>query len=260
MNQQTVGTGALFERYGLKFDSFLLEQVAAKALQPATSPQLYCTCNLNHLRRLQGNEDFRAVYALAAVVTVDGRRMRMLARLQAQRYVPVGTGADMLRALMQALRPGIDRPFFVASSTQAAQLLRDKLIACGFDPTHIGHNSPPCGFERDGACSSDLVARIAALDATHLFMGVGAPKSEIWVSRHFAALPTAHIFCVDAVLDFSSRLKSCAPAWVRALSLEWAHRLLSESLHLLPRYAGDALFLAQIVAGRKLVPVFPPRT
>ncbi|NKJ43265.1 WecB/TagA/CpsF family glycosyltransferase [Novosphingobium sp. SG720] len=255
----TTGKGDLFARYGLEFDSYPLEDVVARALLPATTPQLYCTCNLNHLRQLQGNADFRAAYARAAVVTVDGRPIRMLARLQAKRDVPVVTGADMFPALLDALRPGIDRPFFVASSAQAAQILRDKLVARGFDPADIGHDSPPYGFERDAAYSADLVARIAALDATHLFMGVGAPKSEIWVSRHFAGLPAAHIFCVGAALDFSSSLKARAPAWVRALSLEWAHRMLSEPRRLLPRYAGDALFLAQILAGRKLVPVFPPR-
>jgi N-acetylglucosaminyldiphosphoundecaprenol N-acetyl-beta-D-mannosaminyltransferase len=173
--------------------------------------------------------------------------------------VPVVTGADLFPALLQALRPGIDRPFFVASSPEAAQILHDQLVARGFDSAQIGQDSPPYGFERDAAYSAGLVARIGALGTTHLFMGVGAPKSEIWVSRHFAALPPAHIFCVGAALDFSSSLKSRAPAWVRALSLEWAHRMLSEPRRLLPRYAGDALFLAQIVAGRKLVPVFPPR-
>jgi len=253
------GKAALFSRYGLAFDSVPLDGVVDMALQPAAAPQLYCTCNLNHLRQLQANADFRAAYARAAVVTVDGRPIRMLARLQARQDVPVVTGADIFPAMLAALRPDVDRPFFVASSPQAAQILQDQLVARGFDAAAIGCDSPPYGFERDAAYSADLVARIAALGTTHLFMGVGAPKSEIWVSRHFDALPAAHIFCVGAALDFSSSLKSRAPQWVRALSLEWAHRMLSEPRRLFPRYAGDALFLAQILAGRKLTPVFPPR-
>ena len=43
------------------------------------------------------------------------------------------------------------------------------------------------------------------------------------------------------------------------MSLEWLHRMLSEPRRLVPRYAGDALFLAGILAGRRLAPIVPPR-
>jgi N-acetylglucosaminyldiphosphoundecaprenol N-acetyl-beta-D-mannosaminyltransferase len=112
--------------------------------------------------------------------------------------------------LLEKLRPGIDRPYFVASSLDAAQALRDQLVARGFDPAAIGTESPPFGFERDEAFGAAMAARIRELGTTHLFMGVGAPKSEIWVARHFALMPAAHIFCVGAALDFSSQKKARA--------------------------------------------------
>ncbi len=249
----------LFSRYGLAFDCATLDELVARALHQAATPQLYCTCNVNHLRLLQTNTLFQEAYGKAAVVTVDGRPIRMLVRLQTRHDVPVVTGADLFPALLDKLRPGIDRPFFVASAPEAAQALAAQLIARGFAADAIGQDSPPYGFERDAAYSSNLVAQIAALGTTHLFMGVGAPKSELWVARHFAELPPAHIFCVGAALDFSSQRKSRAPRWVQRMSLEWLHRMLSEPRRLVPRYAGDALFLAGILAGRRLAPIVPPR-
>lgn len=259
MNENLVTENTLYRRYGLAFSQRSLDDLVDLTLRPVVAPQLYCTCNVNHLRMLQGNAAFRSAYARAALVTVDGRPIRMLARKQTSTDLPVVTGADLFSALLEKLRPGIDRPYFVASSLNAARSLRDQLVARGFDPATIGTESPPFGFERDEAFGAAMAARIYARNATHLFMGVGAPKSEIWVSSHMSELPPAHIFCVGAALDFSSSLKSRAPVWVRALSLEWAHRMLSEPRRLLPRYAGDALFLLQILVGRKLMPVFPPR-
>ncbi|GHC91745.1 WecB/TagA/CpsF family glycosyltransferase [Novosphingobium pokkalii] len=259
-NGATGVTGALlYRRYGLAFSQRPLGELVDLALRPVAAPQLYCTCNVNHLRMLQGNAAFRDAYARAALVTVDGRPIRMLARWQTGTDLPVVTGADLFPALLEKLRPGIDRPYFVASSLDAAQALRDQLVARGFDPAAIGTESPPFGFERDEAFGTAMAARIRELGTTHLFMGVGAPKSEIWVARHFALMPAAHIFCVGAALDFSSQKKERAPEWMRKLSLEWAHRMMSEPRRLLPRYAGDAWLLATIIAGRKLEPVFPPR-
>jgi N-acetylglucosaminyldiphosphoundecaprenol N-acetyl-beta-D-mannosaminyltransferase len=249
----------LYQRYGLAFSRYSLDELVALALRPIADPQLYCTCNVNHLRMLQRNPAFREAYARAALVTVDGRPIRMLARWQTGMDLPVVTGADLFPALLENLRSGVDRPYFVASTMNGAQALRDQLATRGFDTAAIGIESPPFGFERDDAFGAAMAARIRELGATHVFMGVGAPKSEIWVARHFAMLPAAHIFCVGAALDFSSQQKERAPQWMRRLSLEWAHRMLSEPRRLLPRYAGDAWLLAKIVAGRKLKLVFPPR-
>lgn len=250
----------LYRRYGLAFSQRPLGELVDLALRPVAAPQLYCTCNVNHLRMLQGNAAFREAYSRAALVTVDGRPIRMLARWQTGMDLPVVTGADLFPALLEKLRPGTDRPYFVASSLDAAQALCGQLVARGFDPAAIGTESPPFGFERDEAFGKAMAGRISKLGTTHLFMGVGAPKSEIWVSRHFTLMPAAHIFCVGAALDFSSEKKERAPQWMRKLSLEWAHRMASEPRRLLPRYAGDAWLLATIIAGRKLAPVFPPRS
>jgi N-acetylglucosaminyldiphosphoundecaprenol N-acetyl-beta-D-mannosaminyltransferase len=252
------GTDVLHDRYGLRFERASFEQVIDLALEPATQPQLFCTCNLNHLRLLQTDTAFQDAYRKAAVVTVDSRPIQMLARMQSGENLPLVTGADLFAALVDRLRPGIDRPFFVPSAPDAGEALAAQLVARGFAPDVIGHVSPPFGFQNDDAYSARLIEQICALGTTHLFMGVGAPKSELWIARHLAKLPAAHIFCVGAALDFTSGLKSRAPAWVRRFSLEWLHRLLSEPKRLVPRYAGDALFLARVIGGKRLVQICPP--
>ncbi|WBO20851.1 WecB/TagA/CpsF family glycosyltransferase [Sphingomonas abietis] len=244
-------------RYGLNFERATFERVVEIALEPRDAPQLYCTCNLNHLRLLQTDAEFRDAYRKAGVITVDSRPIQLLARLQCADSLPLVTGSDLFSALIPRLRPSVDRPFFVTSSMEAGHILASQLMDQGFAPEAIGHVSPPFGFQDDEPYSDHLIEQITALGTTHLFMGVGAPKSERWIARYFAKLPAAHIFCVGAALDFTSGLKNRAPSWLRRFNLEWLHRMLGEPRRLAPRYLGDALFLARIIGGGRLVQVSP---
>ncbi|CAN5422235.1 N/A [soil metagenome] len=253
-----VQRATLQDRYGLCFYRAPFNQIVDFALTLPHEAQLFCTCNLNHLRLLQIDAGFREAYRKASVVTIDSRPIRALAQFQVGEVLPLVTGADLFAAIIKRLRPDVDRPFFIASSEVAGNNLVAQLTMRGFAPESVGFDSPPFGFQNDETYSSRLIEKINAMKTTHLFMGVGAPKSERWIAQNLTRLPPANVFCVGAALDFSSGLKHRAPTWVRRLSMEWLHRLLSEPKRLIPRYFGDAVFLVEILAGRRLVQVCAP--
>jgi N-acetylglucosaminyldiphosphoundecaprenol N-acetyl-beta-D-mannosaminyltransferase len=248
----------LYSQLGVRFDRRTLPEVIALALADVQSPVFYVTCNLNHLRVLQSEPEFREAYRRAALITLDSRPIQVASRLRFGAHLPLVTGADLFAVLFERLRPGKDRPFFIPSSDETGEQLSRALIARGFTPSATAYHSPPFGFERDADRSKRMVAQIQAHRATHLFMGVGAPKSERWVAQHLDVLPPAHILCVGAALDFIAGAKTRAPAWLGQFGLEWLHRLLSEPSRLLPRYAGDAAVLAKVLAGQKLARVSLP--
>jgi len=257
-NAFAVKDDRLYSQLGVRFDRRALPEVIALALADVQSPVFYVTCNLNHLRVLQSEPEFRAAYRRAALITLDSRPIQVASRLRFGERLPLVTGADLFAALFKRLRPGQDRPFFVASSDETGRQLCRVLIERGFPASATAYYSPPFGFERDADRSKRMVAQIQAHGATHLFMGVGAPKSERWVAQHLDVLPPAHILCVGAALDFIAGAKTRAPAWLGQFGLEWLHRLLSEPSRLLPRYAGDAAVLAKVLAGQKLARVSLP--
>lgn len=248
----------VYEQFGVRFDRRPLSKLIAIALDDVQAATFYVTCNLNHLRVLQSDARFREAYRKAAIVTLDSRPLQMATRLRLGEHVPLVTGAELFAVLFEKLRPGVDRPFFVSSSDESGSELCRRLLDRGFSPETAIFQTPPFGFQDDESYSQALIAQIRAHGATHLFMGVGAPKSERWVARHLDALPAAHIFCVGAALDFTAGLKTRAPSWIGKLGLEWAHRMLSEPRRLLPRYAGDAAVLAKVMTGQKLVRVSSP--
>jgi N-acetylglucosaminyldiphosphoundecaprenol N-acetyl-beta-D-mannosaminyltransferase len=209
---------------------------------------LVVTPNIQHVALLRDDEDFRQAYASAEIVTCDGFPVHYYARL---RHCPSPgrvTGCDIVADLM-ADRPALagHRPFFVIDHEDTARAIAAWAATAGLDvATHV----PPFGFDRDEAISRALAETIAAHGATVLFMGLGAPKSEIFVHRHRAILPPCWALCVGQAVKMALGLTPPPPSVVEKLNLEWLWRIFLEPKRMGARYAGSAVgFLLAIVWG-----------
>jgi beta-1,4-glucosyltransferase len=99
------------------------------------------------------------------------------------------------------------------------------------------------------ADEAGAVARIAAARPDILLVALGNPRQEDWILRHREALGAPLILAVGALFDFASRRVPRAPALVRRLRLEWAHRLLLDPRRLAGRYTlGMVRFAAAVLA------------
>jgi len=89
-----------------------------------------------------------------------------------------------------------------------------------------------------------------------LFVAYGAPKQDVWLSRHLAGCQGGSAILgmgVGASFDYLTGAQRRAPAWVQRLGLEWLFRLLQQPWRLrrqlaLPRYA--ALVMLESLRGR----------
>ena len=209
---------------------------------------LVVTPNVDHVRRLRRDPRFAAAYASAAIVTCDGFPVYHYARLRG--CAPPGrvTGCDLARALLRHEALARHRVFFVADSEATAAGLRrwaDRRAMGGQMATCV----PPHGFEHDPAQGDALAARIAEHGTTLLLMGVGAPRSEVFVHGHRASLPPCWALCVGQALRIEAGVIRRAPALVSALNAEWLWRLAREPRRLAARYAaGAGGFVAAVAA------------
>ena len=69
-----------------------------------------------------------------------------------------------------------------------------------------------------------------------VFVGLGAPKQEIWMQSHCRELG-AVLLGVGAAFDFHAGLVRRAPPLLQRAGLEWAHRIVQEPGRLWKRYA-----------------------
>ena len=100
----------------------------------------------------------------------------------------------------------------------------------------VGHESPPfrplTELEEEEACE-----RINASGADVLWVGLGAPKQELWIQRNKYRLKVPLAMAVGAAFEYFSGDQKWAPAWMRRYGLEWLYRMTTGGPRLFKRYA-----------------------
>jgi N-acetylglucosaminyldiphosphoundecaprenol N-acetyl-beta-D-mannosaminyltransferase len=237
--------------FGIRFsglDKSALTQLFTAPVPEGAGARLVATANIDHVRHLRHNERFRAAYANAYAATVDGAPVALYARLRGVTIPGRVPGPDLFVSLMHALRAGQHRPFFLVSNVDTGERLKTWLRDRGFAAEMIAYECPPFGFENDTEGSAHLAQLIREHGTTHLVMGVGAPKSEIWIHDWRRRLGDCYAFGIGAGVDFFVGKAQRAPLSLQRLGLEWLWRLYREPRRLGSRYLMDAVqFPAAIV-------------
>lgn len=237
--------------FGFTVSPLTASQVAAHILSHPRRREdgvgLVVTPNIQHVALLRRDEAFRRAYAGAEIVTCDGFPVHYYARLRGCPSPERVTGCDIVAALLAdtaALRG--QRLFFVADQAETVRIIQAWAAAHG---VAVACHVPPQGFETDADQCRALAQAIADHGTSLLFMGVGAPKSEVFVHDHRAALPPCWALCIGQAVKIALGLTKPPPGALKRLNLEWAWRILLEPKRMTGRYIrSGAGFLAAVVA------------
>lgn len=246
--------------FGIAFSSWtagrVVDAIVSEPVPPGAGLRLLVTANLDHIVQLTRNPAFGAAYRRAWLAVIDGTPVWLYARLRGLDVPGRITGADLFPAILARLEPGVHRVALVCSSDASADILRDKLTRLGFaDPLVV---VAPAGFEQDVEYGRRLLEALRQHRTTHLFFGIGAPKSEIWMDQHRAELPDCYGFAFGAGLDFLAGTKRRAPPILRRVGMEFLWRVAAEPRRLAKRYfVSSWAFLGAVrqdLAGKSLLP------
>ncbi|MET4632598.1 WecB/TagA/CpsF family glycosyltransferase [Kaistia defluvii] len=209
------------------------------------------TLNLDHLVKLRDDAAFREAYAAATYVTADGAPVVSIARRQGMAVDRV-TGADLVVPLCQAAaESGVSIHLFGTSDTirdAAAAELRAEIPGLVI----AGSESPPRGFDPNGAEARAAADRIAASGAGICFVALGAPKQELFAHAATQRASSVVYICIGAALDFISGHSKRAPVAFQRTGTEWVWRFLQEPRRLGMRYAGSmAYYIAYLLKGSR---------
>jgi N-acetylglucosaminyldiphosphoundecaprenol N-acetyl-beta-D-mannosaminyltransferase len=69
-----------------------------------------------------------------------------------------------------------------------------------------------------------------------LWVGLGSPKQDVWISEHREKIRGTIIVASGAAFDFFSGRIKRAPAWIREAGFEWLYRLTKDFRRLWVRY------------------------
>ncbi len=236
--------------FGFSVSPLTAREVASHLLtHPRDTAQgvgLVVTPNIQHVDLLRRDQAFRRAYDGAEIVTCDGFPVHYYARLRGCPSPERVTGCDIVSELLAdpAALQG-QRLFFVADhqTTEAAitawATRHGLAVAC-----HV----PPVGFETDAARCRALAEAISAHGTTLLFMGVGAPKSEVFIQEHRDQLPPCWALCIGQAVKIALGLTTPPPDLWKRLNLEWAWRIVLEPRRMARRYGRSVLGFAAAVA------------
>jgi N-acetylglucosaminyldiphosphoundecaprenol N-acetyl-beta-D-mannosaminyltransferase len=226
--------------FGIEFSLWnrkqLVDAVSQTEVGPGSGVHLVVTTNVDHIVKLRRNARFREAYRHVWIATADGAPVFLYARLRGVRIPQRIVGGDVFPEIFDALSPAKHRPFFVAAEPMTGSKLKHRLEMRGFLPSQIGIEVPPFGFEHDDSYGDRLASRIRQLPATHLFFGVGAPKSEIWIHQYRDKLGDLYAFGFGSALDFLAGTYRRAPRLMRRMGLEGLWRVMGEPRRLSKRY------------------------
>jgi N-acetylglucosaminyldiphosphoundecaprenol N-acetyl-beta-D-mannosaminyltransferase len=222
----------------VRVDAGSSESELIEALARPARPTVLAFVNAHAMNSIAASRAFYEAIRSADLVLRDGSGMALLLKLL---ELPPGLNMNGTDLIPRIIRRYAGQPIALFG-TQAPWLEHAR--------EHVAATLAPgstCTIAHGFLPTSDYL-RLAAEAAPRLIvLGMGMPRQEE-VARELRA-SLAHpclIVCGGAIIDFMGGKTPRAPAWMRALGIEWLYRLGLEPKRLFRRYVlGNPLFVAR---------------
>ncbi|MEQ1887046.1 MAG: WecB/TagA/CpsF family glycosyltransferase [Bryobacteraceae bacterium] len=220
---------------GTRVDVLDYDRASRRIMNWARQQQARFICAANVHVVMEGH-DARAYQEMvngADMVTSDG--MPLVWMLRAQGFDASRVyGPDLMRILLEVC----EREKMPVGLYGGSPAVLDRLLA-SIQREHpnlpVAYACSPPFRELSQVEDAQIITDIQESGARMLFVGLGCPRQERWITRH---LSTIHVpmLGVGAAFDFIAGTKRTAPALLQRMGLEWLFRLMSEPGRLWRRY------------------------
>lgn len=213
-----------------------------------------CVCNVHSVVTATRDVDFDCVVRRADLATPDGAPVAWMLRKLGHADQERINGPDLMwKYCGLAERDGI-AIFLYGGASRTLAVLQQRLKEAFPRLRIAGAYSPPfrsLTHEED----AEVVARINASGAGVVWVSLGCPKQEKWMSDHRGRIKAVMVG-VGAAFDYHAGVVQRAPPWMQQRGLEWLYRLASEPRRLWKRYlVTNSLFIVyaarQLLLGRR---------
>jgi N-acetylglucosaminyldiphosphoundecaprenol N-acetyl-beta-D-mannosaminyltransferase len=204
-----------------------------------------CFVNAHLAATARRDEHLAGALGAAGFAFADGAPVAWTAR------TPRVAGSDIFGDLCAHSPARGYRHFFLGSTEETLALLAASVEQRYPGLEVCGTLSPPFGpalFDE----LPEMCARVNAARPDLVWVGLGAPRQELWMQRARPLLEAPLLLGVGAVFDFVAGNKRRAPQVMQRLGLEWVHRLVSEPRRLWRRYLVTNTAFALAVAAERL--------
>ncbi len=202
-----------------------------------------CVANVHTAVTATRDAVLNRVFKNAALVLPDGMPLVWYGGWHGYRMGRVA-GPDFMERMIRFSYGKAYRHFLLGSTPETIQTLHRNLEEKAPDLQLCGMISPPFRpfTNRD---MHEMADAINAANADIVWVGLGAPKQELWMADMQPLLNRAIMVGVGAAFDFLAGTLQRAPGWMQRAGLEWFYRLLRQPRRLWRRYLiNNTIFIA----------------
>lgn len=213
------------------------------------SGQYICVSNVHTTVSSYFNTNYCAIQNNAIMALPDGGPLSTIGRKRGFSDMERVTGPDLMDEIFKSSEENQYKHYFYGSTDNTLKKLRKSLIDKYPDINIVGMHSPP--FRDLTSQEDDLaVKKINDCNPDFIWIGLGAPKQEKWMSDHREKV-NGLMLGVGAGFDYFAGNIKRAPHWMQKNNLEWFYRLVQDPKRLFKRYLKtNIIFLILIARGK----------
>lgn len=192
-----------------------------------------CVSNVHTTVMSHEDENYKKIQNDAILRLPDGGPLSAVQRKRGYKNATRVTGPDLMQKIFEDSNPKI-KNYFYGSTEETLSLLNKNLNEKYPNMNINGLYSPPfkkLSKEED----EEIIKMINESGANIVWVGLGAPKQEIWMNEHKNKI-NALMIGVGAGFDYHAGNIKRAPKWMQKCSLEWLYRLCQDPKRLFKRY------------------------
>lgn len=193
-----------------------------------------CVSNVHTVVTSFENEDYRNIQNCAAMAIPDGGPLSFVGRKRGFKNMRRTTGPDLMDKIFSDVSLKSCKHLFFGSTEKTLEKMRENILKRYPWLNIVDMISPPFGAVSEEK-EKEYVDRINNANADFIWVGLGAPKQEVWMFNH-KSLVHGLMIGVGAGFDYYAGNIKRAPKWMQKMCLEWLYRLFQNPKRLFKRY------------------------
>ena len=204
------------------------------------------TPNVDHIVRLEKDEELQKVYKNASLILTDGKPLIWISKWYKTPIKEKISGSDLFPKVCELAANKNYTMYLLGAAEGVADTAAKNLMQKYKGLNIVGTYSPPFGFEKDKKELDKIKEQIQKVHPDILIIGLGCPKQEKFMYHHCKELGVPISFGLGASIDFEAGNIKRAPKWMSNHGLEWLYRFSKETKRLFKRYFVDDLKIISV--------------
>lgn len=204
------------------------------------------TPNVDHIVRLEKDEELQKVYKNASLILTDGKPLIWISKWYKTPIKEKISGSDLFPRVCQLAANKNYTMYLLGAAEGVVDTAARNLMKKYPGLNIVGTYSPPFGFEKNEQEMNKIKTQIQDVHPDILIVGLGCPKQEKFMYYHCKELGVPISFGLGASIDFEAGNIKRAPKWMSNHGLEWLYRFSKEPKRLFKRYFVDDLKIIQV--------------